>query len=174
LETHDGRAFEITYQKMWEVESTWRIQARCKICPDAIGESADLVAFDAWAGGGPTGEADGFNGIMVRTRRGRELYDAALAAGAVRQAPEDVTFRDLDGFQPHQVRKKRAVWARLAGIAAAGQPVVSAADELRLTDCARLNTLAENLDEARGARRRSREGRLGEAAAVARGRDSSR
>jgi coenzyme F420 hydrogenase subunit beta len=167
LETQDGRAFEMTYQRMWEVESTWRIQARCKICPDALGDSADVVAFDAWAGGGPTGEADGANGIMVRTRRGLELYDAALAAGALVQEPGEVTFRDLDAYQPHQVRKKRAVWARLAGMAAAGHPVI-ATHGLRLEDCARLNTLAENLAEARGARRRAANGRLTEVPATAR------
>jgi coenzyme F420 hydrogenase subunit beta len=165
LETRDGRAHELTYQKMWEVESTWRIQARCKICPDALGEGADVVAYDAWAGGGPTGETDGFNGIIVRTRRGVELYDAALAAGALREVTADVTFRDLDGFQPHQVRKKRAVWARLAGIAASGSAVLTARD-LRIEDCARLNTIQDNLSEARGARRRSREGKFGEPAVV--------
>jgi coenzyme F420 hydrogenase subunit beta len=167
LETRDGRAFELTYQKMWEVESTWRIQARCKICPDAIGESADVVAFDAWSGGGPQGEADGCNGIMVRTRRGLELYEGALAAGAVKEVPGEVTFRDLDEYQPHQVRKKRAVGARLSGMASAGRPVLTAR-ELRVEECARLNTVAENLAEARGARARALSGRLGEVPATVR------
>jgi coenzyme F420 hydrogenase subunit beta len=39
---------------------------------------------------------------------------------------------------------------------------------LRLDECARLNTLAENLAEARGARRRARQGSLGEPPAVKR------
>ncbi len=67
LESRDGRAYELTYAEMWEDEATWRIQPRCKICPDAIGESADLAASDVWPGGGPSGEDDGFNGIIVRT-----------------------------------------------------------------------------------------------------------
>ena len=87
LETQDGRSFELTYQDMWEDEATWRIQPRCKICPDAIGESADLAASDVWPGGGPAGEDEGFNGIIVRTRRGLELYRAALEAGAIVPAP---------------------------------------------------------------------------------------
>jgi len=167
LTTQDGRSFELTYQEMWEDEATWRIQPRCKICPDAIGESADLAASDVWPGGGPTGESDGFNGIIVRTAPGLELYRAALEAGAIVAEPGEVSFRDFDGFQPHQVRKKRAVWARLAGMRAAGQPVPETYG-LRLAECARMNTLAENLDEARGARRRARQGRLGEPPAVAR------
>jgi coenzyme F420 hydrogenase subunit beta len=160
LETKDGRVFELSYQDMWEDEATWRIQPRCKICPDAIGESADLAASDVWPGGGPTGEDEGFNGIIVRTERGLELYRAALAAGAIVETRR-VDFRDFDEFQPHQVRKKRAVWARLAGMRAAGRAVPET-HNLRLAECARLNTLEENLAEARGARRRSRQGRLGE------------
>jgi coenzyme F420 hydrogenase subunit beta len=167
LETKDDRSFELTYQQMWEDEATWRIQPRCKICPDAIGESADIAASDVWPGGGPAGEDEGFNGIIVRTVRGLELYRAALAAGAITVEPRSVTFRDFDGFQPHQIRKKRAVWARMAGMKAAGCPVPET-HRLRLTECARLNTWAENLDEARGARRRARQGRLGEPPAAAR------
>ena len=94
-----------------------------------------------------------------------ELYRAALEAGALAIEPRNIGFRDLDEFQPHQVRKKRAVWARFAGMRAAGQPVPET-HNLRLAECARLNTVAENLAEARGARRRSKEGRLGEPAAV--------
>ena len=168
LETKDDRSFELTYQQMWEDEATWRIQPRCKICPDAIGESADIAASDVWPGGGPAGEDEGFNGIIVRTPRGLELYRAALAAGAITVEPRKVTFRDFDGFQPHQVRKKRAVWARMVGMRAAGCPVPET-HHLRLAECARLNTWAENLDEARGARRRARQGRLGEPPASARG-----
>jgi coenzyme F420 hydrogenase subunit beta len=167
LEAKDGRSSELTYQDMWEDEATWRIQPRCKICPDAIGESADIAVSDAWPGGGPTGESDGFNGIIVRTPRGLELYRAALAAGAIVIEQRRVDFRDFDDFQPHQVRKKRAVWARLAGMKAAGFAIPETRN-LRLAECARLNTLAENLDEARGARRRAREGTLGEPAAVTR------
>jgi coenzyme F420 hydrogenase subunit beta len=165
LETKDGRSFELTYQQMWEDEATWQIQPRCKICPDAIGESADLAASDVWPGGGPTGEDAGFNGIIVRTQRGLELYEAALAAGAIVVEPRTVDFRDFDDFQPHQVRKKRAVWARMAGMRAAGCAVPETSN-LRLEECARLNTITQNLDEARGARRRAREGRLGEPPAV--------
>ncbi len=165
LETQDGRAFELTYQQMWEDEATWRIQPRCKICPDATGESADIAASDVWPGGGPSGEDAGFNGIIVRSARGLELHEAAIAAGAIVLEPRSVGFRDFDRFQPHQVHRKRAVWARMAGMRAAGLAVPET-ENLRLAECARLNTFAKNLDEARGARRRAREGRLGEPPAV--------
>jgi coenzyme F420 hydrogenase subunit beta len=161
-ETKDGQAFEISYQQMWEDESKWMIQRRCKICADPIGESADLAASDVWPGGGPTGEDAGFNGIIARTARGVELFEAAKAAGAI-IVEREIGFRDMDFFQPHQVRKRRAIWARFAGMRAAGRPAPSA-DGLRLTEIARQNSISENLDEARGARRRARAGRLGEPA----------
>ena len=166
LETKDGRAFELTYQQLWEDEAKWMIQPRCKICPDAVGQGADLAASDVWPGGGPVGEDDGFNGIIVRTRRGAELYDAAVAAGAL-TIEREASFQDFDIFQPHQVRKRRAVWARLKGMEIAGKPVPMVTD-LRLDDCARQNSLAENLTEGRGARDRAKRGRLGEPRSVPR------
>src|ERR1700752_3517182 len=98
---------------MWEDEATWRLQSRCKICPDAIGEAADIVAGDTWPGAAPQGEDAGFNSIVARPAAGAELLEAAVAAGAVTVCGS-VTPRELDYFNPHQVVKKRAVGARLA------------------------------------------------------------
>ena len=88
----------------------------------AVGLGADIAASDTWPGGGPVGEDQGFNGIIVRTLRGLELYQAAVAAGAL-TIERALCFRDFDVFQPHQVRKRRSVWARLKGMAIAGKPV---------------------------------------------------
>jgi coenzyme F420 hydrogenase subunit beta len=162
IETKDGRVFELTYNDMWAEELKWRLQFRCKICPDAIGESADIAASDVWPGGGPTGEDDGFNGILVRTRQGLDLLEAAVRAGAL-TLDQELTPRHMDDFQPHQVRKKKAVWARLAGLRRMGQltPQVS---NLRLEDLARENTFAQNLAEAKGTIQRARQGRTTEPA----------
>ena len=167
LETKDGRVFELTYPELWEDESKWMLQPRCNICPDAIGLGSDIAASDTWPGGGPTGEDEGFNGIIVRTERGLELYEAAVAAGDL-TIIRDASFGDFDDFQPHQVRKRRAVWARLKGINAAGRPVPVVRD-LEIDACARLNSLRENLAEYRGARDRVKRGRLGEPRPVERG-----
>ena len=120
IETEDGRAYEVSYQQLWEDESKWMIQPRCKICPDAIGEAADIVASGTWPGGGPTGEDEGSTALLSASRP--ELFEAASAAGAI-IVERQIDFRDLDLVQPHQVRKKRAVWARHAGMQAAGLPV---------------------------------------------------
>jgi coenzyme F420 hydrogenase subunit beta len=167
LETKGGRVFELTYPELWEDESKWMLQPRCNICPDAIGLGVDIAASDTWPGGSPTGEDEGFNGIIVRTERGLELYEAAAAAGAL-TIIRDASFGDFDEFQPHQVRKRRAVWARLKGINAARRPVPVLRD-LQVDECARLNSLRENLAEYRGARDRVKRGRLGEPKPMERG-----
>ncbi|MBY6066575.1 Coenzyme F420 hydrogenase/dehydrogenase, beta subunit C-terminal domain [Leisingera aquaemixtae] len=122
IETHDGRAFQKTYGEMWADESGWRIQTRCKICPDALGEAADVAAADIWPDASPDGDDDGFNGVITRTAAGEQLFRAASEAGSL-IAGADITPRQFDAFQPHQVRKKHALAARLRGMAAAGSPV---------------------------------------------------
>lgn len=165
VETRDGRAFEKTYLDMWEDESRWRVQNRCKICPDAIGEAADVAAADYWPGGSPSGEDAGFNSIIARTAAGRELLEQAEAGGAIKIVKE-LTVRDMDATQPHQVRKKEAVWARLAGMRAAGHPVPEV-EHLRVKEIARRRPLPALLAEARGARTRVRRGRMSEPPAAA-------
>jgi coenzyme F420 hydrogenase subunit beta len=164
VETKDGRRFELTYQEMWGDEAGWRIQPRCKICPDAIGEAADLVSADCWPGGAPEGEDEGFNAVLARTRAGARLFERAVAEGAI-TVVRAIGFRDMDLFQPHQVRKKRAVWARLEGMQAAGM-AIPRVERLRIAELAAGNDEGVNERELRGAQQRASAGRLGEPPAV--------
>ena len=164
IETHDGRAFEKTYLALWEDEKQWCVQSRCKICPDAIGETADVATADYWPGGSPSGEDAGFNSIIARTPAGGNLLDDAEADGAIKIV-EELTMRDMDLTQPHQVRKKESVWARLAGMRACGHPVPDV-ENLRLKEIARERPRATIMAEARGARARVRQGRMTEPAAM--------
>lgn len=119
VETKDGRAFSVTYRDLWRDEGKWMLQFRCKICADAIGELADIAVSDVWPDGSPSGEDPGFNGFIARTPKGRALLDEAERAGVL-VLIEELGFRDLDGVQPHQVRKKQALTARLAAMRDAG------------------------------------------------------
>lgn len=153
IETRDGRSFEKTYQEMWADEAGWRIQTRCKLCPDAIGEAADIAAADIWPNANPEGEDEGFNGVITRTPDGQALFEGALAAGDLVKGAAH-TPRDYDHFQPHQVRKKRAMAARLRGLERAGRPVY-AHKGLRLDEL----DAADPQEEA-GAEQRARSGRF--------------
>jgi coenzyme F420 hydrogenase subunit beta len=164
IETRDGRVHELSYDEMWEDEATWRIQSRCKICPDAIGEAADIVAGDTWPDATPEGEDAGFNSILARTAAGAELLEAAVAASAITVCGS-LTARQLDDFNPHQVAKKRAVGARLAALRATGAPVPRVR-RLRIGRLAVSNGLRPAVGEFRGTVRRRRIGRLGERAVV--------
>jgi coenzyme F420 hydrogenase subunit beta len=166
IETRDGRVIEKNYLDFWgEDESAWSLPFRCKVCPDGIGEAADLAASDTWPGGSPSweGQAEdpGTNAVLARTPAGLELMEAAARDGAL-VIERDITARDMDDYQPHQVAKKYAVWARHAGLKAAGKLTPEVA-RLRIAELAREAGLAANLAQARGTRRRAREGRSSEA-----------
>lgn len=160
IETREGRVHELTYGEMWEDERTWRLQSRCKICPDAIGEAADVVAGDTWPGASPAGEDPGFNSILARTVAGAELLRDAVIAGAL-TVYEPLDPRQLDDFNPHQVAKKRAVGARLLALRAAGRPVPRVRG-LRVARLALANGVPATAREMRGTLARRRSGRLGE------------
>lgn len=119
IETADGCVHEKSYLDLWEDEASWDLETRCKLCPDALGEAADVAAADIWPGGAPTGEDAGFNGIVVRSAAGEELVADAAAAGRLTLG-EPIDPRYLDDTQPHQVRKKHALRARFEGMRDAG------------------------------------------------------
>lgn len=156
IETRDGHAFEKTYVDMWADEAGWRIQTRCKVCPDALGEAADLAAADIWPGGAPEGEDAGFNGVITRTETGEALYRAACDAGALSSGPT-ITPCEFDDYQPHQVRKKHALAARLRGMQAAGLPVYDHDARLRIDQLD-----AGNAQQEDGTTQRVRMGRFHE------------
>ena len=162
VETHDGRAFECSYNDIWADEANWKLQFRCKVCPDAIGEQADIATSDVWPGGAPSGEDEGFNGVLARTPRGEALLHTAVAAGAL-VLGEPIGFRDMDDFQPHQVAKRRALSARLAALMTAGSAEFHY-EGFRLDEQARAFGLESGLEQFQGTLRRLREGRVREPA----------
>jgi coenzyme F420 hydrogenase subunit beta len=165
VETKDGRAFSVTYGDLWRDEGKWMLQFRCKICADAIGELADIAVSDVWPNGEPTGEDAGFNGFIARTPKGRALLDDAVRDGALVMLDE-LDFRDLDAVQPHQVRKKQAIAARLAAMrdAGAGTPSFS---RLRLAEAAATASADAQRADYSGMRERLEKGANLEPSAVA-------
>lgn len=94
VETNGGRSFDLTYEEAWFDETMpWRydVQWRCKICPDAIGELADVSCPDGWVlsdDGRPLHEeAAGVNVLLERTQAGSELVAAAIEGGYLGSAP---------------------------------------------------------------------------------------
>ncbi len=176
IRTKDDQIIEKNYLDFWgEDESAWQLPFRCKVCADGIGDAADIAVSDTWEGGSPTREGQkddpGTNAALVRTMAGEQLLTRAVAAGYVCQG-DSLMPRDMDRLQPHQVSKKRSVWSRFVGMRSAGR-VVPDVRGLRLKPLARRNSLSENLSQARGSRRRSRDGVNGEETPVPIGPESN-
>lgn len=150
---------EIGYLEQWADEGTWDLQWRCKVCPDGMGEVADLVSLDCWPGGAPTGEDAGFNGIIARTPTGADLVEAAVRDGALTldmdNLPVDET---LENWQPHQSRRKAAVAARLQAMTESGLPAIETPG-LRLMTAASRLTEDHQRAETQGTLRRISEGK---------------
>jgi len=134
IETLDEKK-ELHYLDYWgDDESTWNLPFRCKICPDGIGEAADIAAADTWIGGSPTREGSksdpGTNAMVIRTAAGLELLEAAAKSGAI-NIEYDITPDDMSLYQPHQMHKKYAAYDRYQGLGDEGR-IVPKTRRLRL------------------------------------------
>ncbi len=156
VETGD-EAQEFHYIDYWgEDETTWTLPFRCKICPDGIGEAADIAAADTWIGGGPNRvdsiDDPGTNALIARTRAGEELIAAAAEAGAL-TLEYDIPPDTMSLYQPHQVNKKYAAWARHQGLRDAGR-IVPHTERLRIEELARDLPAETNAFQRNGTRQR--------------------
>lgn len=162
IESKDGRVFELTYDRAWfSTDVPWKydMQFRCKICPDAIGELADVVCPDGWVmrDGKPIHEeAPGANLIITRTEAGEALVAEAAAAGVVHLAP--FTIDELEAMHADHLPRKLEFQARVRALAAEGEPVPRFANFREAALTALAGEEREQAAEA-GARRRIREGR---------------
>ena len=128
METKDGQSFDLTYDQSWsDSHVPWKydLQFRCKICPDAIGELADVSCPDGWImkDGKPLHEeAPGVNLMVARSLGGAELVRQAEAAGFLTLAP--CSMAELDQMHSDHKPRKTGWPARMLGLRLAGQPAM--------------------------------------------------
>lgn len=164
------RAMERHYLDFWgEDESQWSLPFRCKICPDGIGEAADIAAADSWPGGSPTREGSatdpGTNAIVARTAAGQELLAAAERDGAL-TVEYDIAPDEMSHYQPHQMRKKYAAFPRHQGLRDEGRLAPETA-RLRIAELAAMLPDETSAYQREGARARARAGKADEPRPVA-------
>lgn len=125
----DGNSGVVGYDRSWGQALGPTVQWRCKLCPDGVGEAADIVAGDYWeadeAGYPLFSEGDGRSVLIARTARGLDVVQRALAAGVVEGRP--LNLNTLRPVQPLQVERRTVIAGRLAGARLAGLPVPRAA-----------------------------------------------
>jgi coenzyme F420 hydrogenase subunit beta len=158
----DGSERSMSYFDSWGGILSNHVQLRCKVCADGTGKAADLVFADAWHSnerGYPLfEERDGISLIVARTAAGAMLLTEAEKAAKLTAKPFDPS--DLASIQPGQSGRRRALFARLAGLRLLGRPIPRYRG-LHIAAPARQNTLASNLKNFLGMIRRGLTGRLG-------------
>jgi len=111
----DGSSRSCSYTDSWGKVLRRHLHTLCKICPDGIGEAADLVVADAWYGdaeGYPVfDDAEGRSLVIARTAAGQELLGGALAAGVLDSTP--LAIREIDRMQPGQISRRRQLAMRV-------------------------------------------------------------
>ena len=119
----------------------WSCQLRCKVCPDFLGEQADVTVMDCWNNGMPKGEGPGFVLVLGRSARGEQLIQDCLKekrflsevrvsnkntwddlvndnfvidtdASLVGNETNNVCYEDIIRTQPHQMTRKIANYSR--------------------------------------------------------------
>ncbi|MGP5226451.1 Coenzyme F420 hydrogenase/dehydrogenase, beta subunit C-terminal domain [Arthrobacter rhombi] len=133
-----GTTRSMSYDESWGDVLGPATQWRCKVCPDGVGESADIAVADYWqsdASGYPMFvEADGSSAIIARTIRGRETLLRAAKAGII--ALEPIKINSLADVQPFQVQRRKTLLPRLVGSLLAGR-LIPKYTGFRLTKLAR-------------------------------------
>jgi coenzyme F420 hydrogenase subunit beta len=123
VQTRDGRVHDMTYPAWFETgKIAYETQFRCKICPDQVGEAADISAPDAWVlrNGRPIhDEAPGANVAIARTLAGEELLQAAVAARCLETAP--VSIQEIEQMHFEKPARKLAASATQLALRLMGQ-----------------------------------------------------
>ncbi|WP_255551719.1 Coenzyme F420 hydrogenase/dehydrogenase, beta subunit C-terminal domain [Erythrobacter crassostreae] len=150
-----GSKLSMDYDTSWGSILNRHLQFRCKICPDGVGEFADIVCADGWycdESGEPVfEESEGRSIVMTRTKRGEALVSRAIDEGHL--IAEHVTVEEIANMQPYQARRKGLVLSRLAAMVVSGRRTPRF-ENLELAQNARLLGLIGNLRSMLGTLRR--------------------
>jgi len=123
ITTKDNQEFSMSYDDSWGKILGPRLQTRCKLCPDGIGEMADIACGDAWylQGGRPDfEERPGRSVILVRTKKGQQILEGARTAKYLET--ETFELRQLALIQPYQKMRRAAIQPRLIALKILGRP----------------------------------------------------
>lgn len=113
--TRDGNIATMGYDESWGGILRNHIQFRCKICPDAVGQFADIVFADAWHltdNGEPSfNEHAGRSIILTRTASGEKACKIAMDLGAIKVSPLEI--KEMNKMQPYHMSRKQLTLARI-------------------------------------------------------------
>jgi coenzyme F420 hydrogenase subunit beta len=123
VDTEREQEYSMDYDRSWGYLSKF-LQFRCKICPDGVGEFADIACGDAWflKDGKPDfSEREGRSAILSRTLAGERLILDCVQACALHVEPFEIS--ELSLMQPYQATRKKMVPSRLLALKVLGVPI---------------------------------------------------
>lgn len=120
-----GDPVSTSYKDSWGRALGPTVQWRCRLCPDGVGESADITAGDFWRAdkeGYPNfSEGAGISVLIARSARGLDMIRRAADDGVIQLAPMNID--DVLKVQPYQVQRRRYLVGRLLGTLLTGTAV---------------------------------------------------
>ena len=119
LKSSGQECLRLTYGESWGFLQKYR-PFRCYFCPDLTSEFADISVGDPWYREVGHDEP-GRSLVIVRTKRGREIFYQAVKDGYIcaDRADEEILFRS----QKNLLGKRKAIWGRLLAMKIFGIPV---------------------------------------------------
>ena len=108
----------VSYEDSWSRINKER-PLRCFLCPDGLGEFADISSGDAWHRR-TADESDGISIILPRTAVGTNILERAAKAGYIYL--EDSNIENLLKAQP-LIERRKLIFGRLAGMRLVGFPI---------------------------------------------------
>jgi coenzyme F420 hydrogenase subunit beta len=99
----------LTYEESWGALTSYR-PLRCNLCPDGLGRVADIACGDAWNHRDAT-DGKGRSILVVRTPRGREILQGAIAANYVEVKPLHAS--EVLVAQSNLLQRRRELFGRL-------------------------------------------------------------
>ena len=113
----DEGSHEVSYQASWGGILGRDLKARCKLCPDGMGEYADIVFGDAWylRDHKPVfEERAGRSLLFTRTELGDDLVSAAISDKYLAFSDDESDIATVRYMQPAQYSRKLSLLPRLA------------------------------------------------------------
>ena len=122
--TQTGASYKMSYQDSWNEQLSPHVLWRCRLCPDGVGEAADLVCADAWHVKDNKLsflESDGQSLVLVRTSIAGALLTMAIEEKAITLLATK-KIEDLKVVQFHQWYRKVTILYRFAATKMMRQP----------------------------------------------------
>ncbi len=122
----NGKEYTMEYSRAWGGILGRDVHPYCRVCFDGIGEDADIACGDGWYISEDQtpdfSEKDGRNIVFVRTDLGRDIYQAAVAAGAIVSTGWE-SLSQLEIIQKYQFTRRTTMKERIFAYRLCGRQV---------------------------------------------------